>query len=82
MIFSNILFVTFVFPLASGCPSEENGFLIPSSEQKLLNSWLSPLSEMIVLGMPNLQIMFFHTKFQILALVIVDKASASTYLVK
>ena len=57
MIFSNIRFVTFVYLLAYGCPGEENWFLIPSSEQKLLNSWLwnwRPLFEMIVLGMPNL----------------------------
>ena len=41
MIFSNVQFVTFVCPLACGCPRDENWFLIPSPKQKFLKSWLS-----------------------------------------
>jgi len=37
---------------------------------------------MIVLGMLNLQIIFFHTKFCIFASVMIARASASTYFVK
>ena len=58
---------------------------MPRFEQNDLNPWLSnwrPLSEMIVLGMLYLQTMFFHTKFCILASVIVARASTSTYFMK
>ena len=37
---------------------------------------------MIVCRIPNLQIMFFHTKFWILASVMVTSAIASTHFVK
>ena len=68
-----------------GCPGEENWFLMPRFEQKSLKPWLSnccPFSDIIVIGIPNLQIIFFHTKLQIFTLMIVARASASTYFVK
>ena len=58
---------------------------MPRFEQKSLKPWLSnyrPLSDIIIIGIPNLQIIFFHTKFQIFASVIVARASASTHFVK
>ena len=85
IILSNVQFVTSVCPFAWRCPGYENWFLMPRPEQKSLKAWLSncrPLFEMIVSGIPNLQIIFFQTKLWILASVIVDSASASTHLVK
>ena len=85
MILSSVRFVTFVCPFAYRWFGDENWFLIPRLEQKSLKPWLSncrPFSDMIVLGIPNLQIMFFHTKFWIFASVMVDNASASTHFVK
>ena len=85
IIFCSVRFVTFVCLLACGCPRDENWFLIPNSEQKSLKPWLSnysPLFDIIVCGIPNLQIMFFHTKFWIFAFMIVGSASALTNFVK
>lgn len=85
MAFSKVRLVTSVCPLAYGCPGDEKWFLISSLVQKYLNAWLSnflPLSDMIILGMPNLQTMFFHIKLCTFASVIVARASASTHFVK
>ena len=85
MVFSSAWFITSVYPLACGCPRDKNQFLIPNPKQKFLKSQLSnyhPLSNMIILGIPNLQTMFFHMKFWIFASVIVSSASISTHFVK
>ena len=85
IILSSVRFVTSVCPFAWGCPSDENWFLMPNPEQKSLKAWLSnyrPLSEIIVSGIPNLQIIFFQTKLWILDSGIVARASALTHLVK
>ena len=66
-------------------PRDDNWFLMQRLEQKSLKPWLSnclPLSDIIVIGIPNLQIIFFHTKLIIFGSVIVAKASASTHFVK
>ena len=59
---------------------------MPRPEQKSLKPWLSncrPLSDMIVFGILNLQIIiFFYTKLQILASVMVASVSALTHFVK
>ena len=58
---------------------------MPSSKQKSLNALLLncfPLSETITLGIPYLQMIFLHTKFQMFFSVIVGRVSASTHLVK
>ena len=85
IILSNVRFVTSVCPFPYGCPGDENWFLMPRPKQKSLKPCLSncrPLSVMIVLEIPNLQIIFFHTKLLILASVIIARASASTHFVK
>ena len=85
IILSSVRLVTSFCPFAYGCPGDKNWFLIPKPEQKSLKLWLSncrPLSDMIIRGIPNLQIMFFHTKFWILTSVMVAIASASTHFVK
>ena len=59
--------------------------LIPRFEQNDLNLLLSnwqPLFEMIVLGILNLQTIFFHTKFCTFISVKVVRAPASTHFVK
>ena len=85
MIFSSVRLVTSVCPFSCGCPGDENWFLIPRLEQKSLKPWLSnccSLSDIIIRGIPNLQIMVLHTKLWILASVIVANASALTHFVK
>ena len=85
MILSGVWFVTFVCSFVCGCLGDENQFLIPRLKQKSLKLWLSNyylLFDTIVRGVPNLQIMFFHTKLWIFALMMVDNASASTHFVK
>ena len=85
IILSSVRFVTSVCLFAYGCLGDENWFFMPKPEQKSLKPWLSncrPLSDMIVLEILNLQIIFFHMKLLILALVIVASASASTHFVK
>ena len=54
-------------------------FLMPSSWQKFLKKLelnCVPLSEMRVRGIPNLVMMFFHTKFFVSCSVMEDKGSA------
>ena len=82
IILSSVRLVTSFYPFAYGCPKDENRFLIPKLKLKSLKFWLSNchlLSDMIVHRIPNLQIMFFHMKFWILASVMVANASASTH---
>ena len=58
---------------------------MPYSWQKLLKKLESncvPLSEMRVRGIPNLVMMFLHTKFFVSNSVMEDNGSASTHFVK
>lgn len=80
-----ILFIALSCPFIWVCVVDELRYLIPRSEQNLLKFVLSncfPLSEMIVLRMPNRQTMHFHRKAFIFGSVMVVRGSASAYFVK
>ena len=85
MILSSVRLVTSIYPFDCGCLGDENWFLFPRPEQKFLKLRLlncRQLSDMIVCGILNLQIMFFHTKLWIFPSIMVANASASTHFMK
>lgn len=85
MLYLMFLFLVSTCPLAWGCTRDEKAFFMPKLAQRDQNLGLSncfPFSIMSVSGMPNREMMFFHTNLVLLAARILANGIASTHLMK